>query len=132
MTAFAAAATLHLFGARHASQFQSLRDVLIHGFLDGMKILLGFDETGGDGIGDESVTFFFVIGDFFGREADALLLLVLEMFAFFGEVAVELFGVFVTEKRVDFAAQSQISRILQNRFAKFARFKLDQTLLCNS
>jgi hypothetical protein len=106
MAAVAAAASFHLFFAGHAAEFECLGDVLIHGLLDLMEILLRFDETGGDWIRDERVTFLFVCGDFFGRKLDALLLLVLQMFAFFGEVAVKLLRGVVREERVNFAAQT--------------------------
>ena len=114
MAAVAAAATFHLFVAGHAAEFERLGDVLVHGFLHLMEILLRFDETGGNWIRHEGVAFLFVFGDFFARKLHALLLLVLQMFAFFGEVAIKLLGAVVSEERVDFAAQTEVTGVLQN------------------
>ena len=45
MSAPTAAASFHLFVARHAAQLQRLGDVLIHRLLHLMQILLRFDES---------------------------------------------------------------------------------------
>ena len=130
MTA-ATAAAFHFFVAGHAAEFERLGNVLVHRFLDLMEILLGFDETGRDGIGDEGVAFLLVFGDFFAGKLHALLLLVLEVFALLGEVAIEFLGAIIGKERVDFAAQTLIARVLQNGFAEFAGFLVHQTILCN-
>ena len=126
-TTIAAAATalLHFFRARHAAEFERLGDILVHSFLNLMEILLRFHETGRDWICHQHVAVFFVIGDFFWRQTHTLLLLVLKMFAFFGEIAIERFGAVIGEERVDLAAQSLVTRILQDRFAKFSGFLVD-------
>ena len=132
MAAIAAAAAFHLFVAGHAAEFERLGDVLIYRLLHLMEVLLGFDEASRDRIRHERVAFLFVFGDFFAGKLHALLLLVLQVLPFFSEIAIKLLGAVVREERIDLAAQTQVTGILQNRFAKFPRLLIHQTLLSNS
>src|ERR1041385_8149612 len=104
-----AAATFHLFVARHTAQFQRLRDILIHRLLHLVQILLRFDEPRRDRIRHERIALLLVIRDLLLRKLHALLLLVLQMLAFFSEITIQTFGIFIAEERVDLAAQTLVT-----------------------
>ena len=128
----ASAAVVHFFFGRNAAQFERLRDVLVDLFLHLVHLALGLDEAGGHRIRDERVALALVILDFLRRKTDALLLLVVQVLAFFGEALVLLLGAVVGEERFDAAFLHGVSRIVQDGFAEFAGLLDDDAFGRNS
>jgi hypothetical protein len=84
-TAVATAATAVRFGeiirGRHATKFEGHADVFANDLLDHFQFTLGFEETTGDFVFEQSVAGGFELADFRGAEFHTGVLLVVKLFA---------------------------------------------------
>lgn len=103
-------------------EFKSLRQIFVHRLLDLVNLLLSTDKSGSDRIVDDFVALGLVIGDLLLGEANALLLFVVEVVAFFEERLVSFLGGFIGHERIDIATEILELRMVENRFAKFPCF----------
>ena len=110
---------------RDASQLKRLADVLPHFLLHVMHLLLRFDKSFGDRIGQQRVAQIFKPGDFRVRQSRPGMLLLMERAAFFIDRLVLLLGLGIAHKGIDALANALKLRLLDNGFAKFQSFLAD-------
>lgn len=128
----AMAAAAALFQVRlvwHAAQFESLAHELVDGLMHVMHFFLRFEETAGDGIAQERLTFFFKRGNFRPGQLLRALLLLLESLALGHERFVLRAGFFVSDESFDTLARRPHGGFIQNSLAEFPGLFGNQTVL---
>ena len=125
---FATASRVHFGFGRDAAEFERLGEIFIHAFLDAVNFLLGANEVCGQRIVDDAFALGLKVINFLVTQANALLLLVIQLFAPFNERLIFLFCLFVREKSVDVFANVLEIGMIQDGLAKLPCFLCDTVI----
>jgi len=123
----AARASFEIFSGGDATEFESLADVLLDFFLHVLHHFLGVHKTFGHRVAKKRFALGVEGGNLGRRKLQSLLLLVLEVAAFFAQAFVHLLGLGVSHEGVHLLANALKFRLLDDGFAQFTCFLEDDT-----
>jgi hypothetical protein len=130
-TRAAGTAALQVFRGGHAAEFKSLADHRHDPFLHLVHGLLRIDKTLGNRVAKKSLAFGVEVGDFRFVQLEALLLLVVQKAAFFGQAFILLLRFGIGHEGIHLLADALEFGLLHDAFAKLAGFLADQIVGLN-
>jgi hypothetical protein len=124
-------AAFHVFGGRHAPEFERFADRLHDFFLHMVHGFLGIHKTFADGIAKKRFALGIEGGDFSFIQLQALLLFMVQKAAFFGQPLVLLLGFRIGHEGINLLADALEFGLLHNGFAKLAGSLTDRIISLN-